>query len=444
MNAKWEASKRKLLALARRHPASSQDYRTALLQLLRECLPFDGACCTAVDPQTLLSTGAITEDGVEAIHHGIFEHEYLREDFIRYEQLSRAAEPVATLYQATGGELAKSERYRNVLLPAGFADELRAALKYDGACWGFLTLFRFQGRPVFSEEEREWMAELAPLIAYHLRKTALSLPAEDTSWMEEETGIVMMSERLAIHSANATADRWLSLLRRWESIDRHILPRPVRAVCFRALAQLNEPAPQSLHGQSVHPHAGRPVCHDSGKPDARHGRRCPPRRLVRSGQACRYSPAGLRSVRIVRTGKADSRPDRPRLVHQGAGPRVAHLRLYGAGSFEVDFRENGGIQQARADLAVVFTLRGGGGQPRIATAIAKSLIASSLVGDDQAFAFCLTHFQLKQAIFAEARLSRLPPPSAPAGGRSTDFPPSTAFPSPGAATSRCDPGRSSR
>ncbi|MGF9819663.1 response regulator transcription factor [Brevibacillus agri] len=245
MNAKWEASKRKLLALARRHPASSQDYRTALLQLLREFLPFDGACCTAVDPQTLLSTGAITEDGVEAIHHGIFEHEYLREDFIRYEQLSRAAEPVATLYQATGGELAKSERYRNVLLPAGFADELRAALKYDGACWGFLTLFRFQGRPVFSEEEREWMAELAPLIAYHLRKTALSLPAEDTSWMEEETGIVMMSERLAIHSANATADRWLSLLRRWESIDRHTLPRPVRAVCFRALAQLNEPAPKA-------------------------------------------------------------------------------------------------------------------------------------------------------------------------------------------------------
>lgn len=244
MNAKWEASKRKLLTLAKRH-SSSQDYRTALLQELREFVPFDGACCTAVDPQTLLSTGAITEDGIEAIHHGIFEYEYLREDFNRYDQLSRSAEAVATLHQATGGELVRSARYRHVLFPAGFADELRAALKYDGACWGFLTLFRFQGRPFFSEEEREWMAELAPLIAYQLRKTSLSLPAEETSWMEEETGILLMSDQLAIQSANTTADRWLSLLRKWESIDRRTLPRPVRAVCSRALAQLNESDPKA-------------------------------------------------------------------------------------------------------------------------------------------------------------------------------------------------------
>jgi len=47
---------------------SSHNYRTSLLTLLREAVPFDAACCTHVDPQTLLSTGAVTEDNVESIH----------------------------------------------------------------------------------------------------------------------------------------------------------------------------------------------------------------------------------------------------------------------------------------------------------------------------------------------------------------------------------------
>ncbi len=240
MSTNREASKRKVMALAERFSHSSQDYRTALLQLLREFVPFDGACCTAVDPQTLLSTGAITEDGVEAIHHSIFEHEYLREDFNRYDHLCKAAKPVATLSQATKGKLERSDRYRNVLLPAGFHDEMRAALKYDGACWGYLTLFRLQGRPFFSEQERECISALAPLIAYQLRKTSLSLPAEENTWMEEEMGILMLSDQFTFLAANPTAEKWLTLLRQWESIDRDTLPRPVRAVCSRALSQLAE------------------------------------------------------------------------------------------------------------------------------------------------------------------------------------------------------------
>ncbi|NRS20441.1 helix-turn-helix transcriptional regulator [Brevibacillus sp. HB1.4B] len=240
MSTNREASKRKVMALAERFSHSSQDYRTALLQLLREFVPFDGACCTAVDPQTLLSTGAITEDGVEAIHHGIFEHEYLLEDFNRYDHLCKAAEPVATLSQATDGQLARSDRYRNVLLPAGFHDEMRAALKYDGACWGYLTLFRSQGHPFFSEQERECILALAPLIGYQLRKTSLSLPAEENTWIEEEMGILMLSDQFTLLAANPTAEKWLTLLRQWESINRDTLPRPVRAVCSRALSQLTE------------------------------------------------------------------------------------------------------------------------------------------------------------------------------------------------------------
>lgn len=46
-------------------PASGSDYREMVIQLLRSVVPFDAACCTTVDPRTLLSTGAVTEHSVE-------------------------------------------------------------------------------------------------------------------------------------------------------------------------------------------------------------------------------------------------------------------------------------------------------------------------------------------------------------------------------------------
>ncbi|MGG1658347.1 LuxR C-terminal-related transcriptional regulator [Brevibacillus sp. NRS-1366] len=243
MNSQIEAVKRKVITLAERFP-SSQEYRVALLEQLRGFVTIDAACCTAVDPQTLLSTGAVTEDGVEVIHHRLFENEYLSEDFNHYNQLAKSSKPIAILSQATNGVLEQSARYRNVLLPAGFKDELRAALKYDGACWGYLTLFRKQDRPFFSEEERELIAALAPLIAYQLRKNSLSLPADDHAWMKDGPGIVVLSNQLEMISANAVAQKWLALLRKWESIDNKTLPRPIRAVCSRALFEHASPLQQ--------------------------------------------------------------------------------------------------------------------------------------------------------------------------------------------------------
>ncbi|WP_010491125.1 LuxR C-terminal-related transcriptional regulator [Paenibacillus elgii] len=215
--------------------SSSQEYRTALIEQLRAVVPFDAACCTAVDPQTLLSTGAVTEAGVEAIHHRLFEIEYSRGDVNTYDRLVHAADPVATLSGATEGQLEKSARYREVLLPAGFHDELRAALVYEGACWGYLTLFRHTDRPFFQEEERKFISSLVSSIAFQLRKTSLALPPEEIAWMEEGPGILVLSDRFATVSSNTAADRWLAQLRQWERIDDRTLPRPIRAVCSRAL-----------------------------------------------------------------------------------------------------------------------------------------------------------------------------------------------------------------
>lgn len=238
MNAKMNAIKQKLLALAESSPASHH-YRIELLRHLREAVPFTAACCTAVDPHTLLSTGAVTEEGVETIHHRLFEYEYMRkaEDFNAYHTLAQASDPVATLSEATEGRLERSARYRDILLPAGFMDELRAALVCEGACWGYLTLYRDHEHPLFDKTERAFLSSLVPSMARFMRKASLTVPDEEEKWKAAEPGILILTEQLRPISSNATAEHWLSLLRQWERIEHLTLPRPVRAVCSRALSE---------------------------------------------------------------------------------------------------------------------------------------------------------------------------------------------------------------
>lgn len=231
-----EAVKKEITALEKT-PVSSPDYRAILIEILRNAVPFDAACCTTVDPRTLLSTGAVTENSVEKIHHLLFENEYLYDDFNKYANLAKAEDPTATLSGATHGQLKQSSRYRNILRPAGFRDEMRAALVYEGLCWGYLTLFRNRNQPVFQEAERTFVSSLVPSISYVLRKRSLELPTKESEWMQKEPGILVLSDRLASISSDAAADCWLSLLRKWEQIDSITLPRPVRAVCSHAKSE---------------------------------------------------------------------------------------------------------------------------------------------------------------------------------------------------------------
>ncbi len=101
---------------------SSPTYKHTLIDRLRTQISFDAACCTSVDPRTLLSTGAFTESGVEGIHSKLLEYEYLHDDIMKYDQLVREGQSIATLHGSTQGQPDRSTRFRNVLQPAGFGD----------------------------------------------------------------------------------------------------------------------------------------------------------------------------------------------------------------------------------------------------------------------------------------------------------------------------------
>jgi hypothetical protein len=56
--------------------------------------------------------------------------------------LARSPRPAGVLTDATEHVPETSPRYRDILRPNGFRDELRFSLVDDGACWGWVALYR--------------------------------------------------------------------------------------------------------------------------------------------------------------------------------------------------------------------------------------------------------------------------------------------------------------
>ncbi len=99
-----------------------------------------------MDPATLLPTGEFVEGGLPpSATARMAEIEIGGEDVNAFRALAREERHAATLSAATGGELDRSVRHRELRGPAGFGDELRAALVEDTAAWGGLTLMRGDG-----------------------------------------------------------------------------------------------------------------------------------------------------------------------------------------------------------------------------------------------------------------------------------------------------------
>jgi hypothetical protein len=115
---------------------------------VRRCLPVD------FDPATLLPTGCAVENGLPpAATPRLYELEARDPDFNAFTALAHGVQPAASLSGATGGDLDRSRRQRELRRPNGFGDELRAALVGTSGTWGALTLVRDASQPHFTRTE---------------------------------------------------------------------------------------------------------------------------------------------------------------------------------------------------------------------------------------------------------------------------------------------------
>jgi hypothetical protein len=67
------------------------------------------------------------------------EFEFPREDIDTYRDLLTVEIPAAGLRMATSDRPARSARYREILRPKGFEDELSAVIRADGMVWALIA-----------------------------------------------------------------------------------------------------------------------------------------------------------------------------------------------------------------------------------------------------------------------------------------------------------------
>jgi DNA-binding CsgD family transcriptional regulator len=199
---------------------------------LRKAVPFDAAFVAGADPVTNLFTSSYTEE-IPASEAMRFLHNELAEaDVNKFRELSEERIPVAHLDRATQGERLASPRYREIMRPIGFGDELRAALRVSSMTWGYLCLHREDVPTSFTEAEAAFIAKVGPHMAEALRRAILMerAAAESTT---DGPGVCLIAEDWSVMSSTPSADRMLAELAETDSASTSGVPLAVYDVVQR-------------------------------------------------------------------------------------------------------------------------------------------------------------------------------------------------------------------
>ena len=181
-----------------------------VLRSLRRVLPVDAAFFATADPDTLLFTGALSEEPLVAAAALFLDNELAGADVNTFPGLATSGRPVATLDAATRHDRRSSARYRDIMRPLGLGDELRAALLAGGDCWGYLCLHRADGVSGFTAAEAATVARLAPHVAEAVRRAVLSTAAGGPA--DLLPGVVVLTDGLEPVAATPEAEHLLSLV----------------------------------------------------------------------------------------------------------------------------------------------------------------------------------------------------------------------------------------
>ncbi|MEJ8280863.1 LuxR C-terminal-related transcriptional regulator [Pseudonocardia spirodelae] len=135
---------------------------------LARTVPADLAVWAVLDPATLLWSDCVLVGGERdvALENAVFDNEYRVPDVLKLTDVA-ATGRAAGLRSATAGDPASSARYREVLAPRGFTDELRVPLHDGRTTWGAAVLLRAGG--VFTGDDLAAASAVARPVGEALR-----------------------------------------------------------------------------------------------------------------------------------------------------------------------------------------------------------------------------------------------------------------------------------
>lgn len=185
------------------------DFFDAVDRTLAATVGFDSSCWLGLDPSTLLPTSHFTREyGFEHLM-SVAANEFFEDDVNKFADLARAKVPVGLMSEATRGEPTLSKRYRDILVPHGFAqgDELRAVFFEADSVWGCVALHRRHGS--FTAREAQVVADLGARYIGEGIHRAVLVTTLRTGGGSAVPGLILVGQDSTIESLTPGATRML-------------------------------------------------------------------------------------------------------------------------------------------------------------------------------------------------------------------------------------------
>jgi DNA-binding CsgD family transcriptional regulator len=217
-----------------------------LVAQLRRVVGFDSFCVVQNDPRARLPAAAVSDNDCLGLRQRLlWQLEMRGPDVNKSAVLARAAWPVGVLSIAAGGDLARSARWRELLVPVGIGDELRAALVAGGRWWGSVSLYRERRSPWFTAEDAEAVGGLiGPSAA--VARTAWTVAPGRAGAVPDAPGTLLVTADGQTVATTATADSWLARLPPAQRASGSLVQALTAHLAAAADRNLAPPAVQSL------------------------------------------------------------------------------------------------------------------------------------------------------------------------------------------------------
>lgn len=158
------------LLAADRAGASVGEVCEAIVGAFGEVATFEQCAVMTSDPDTLLPSGGVVLGFGAEDCAPFWDNELLDPDFNKFTQMARSQDPVATLAEATDGDLSRSPRFQKLYAGLGAADELRVAFVAGSACLAISTFLRPADAGPFEPEDLTDVRRVAPVATAVLRR----------------------------------------------------------------------------------------------------------------------------------------------------------------------------------------------------------------------------------------------------------------------------------
>jgi DNA-binding CsgD family transcriptional regulator len=201
---------------------------------LQEVIGFDRWCWPLADPETLLPLGGLAEHDYGRGLARALELEYSGVDFAAKDVLARRTSSAGSLDAETGGDLARSPRWDEVMRPVGIGDVAAVACRDALGCWGWIEAYRDRGDRRFDEADLELLANVASHLGSTLRRSVIDA-RERTAVEPSPPGVIVLSPDLELISWTAGARAWINTLpaagvfAAWRMLPAVIYPAATRA-----------------------------------------------------------------------------------------------------------------------------------------------------------------------------------------------------------------------